>query len=78
MQNVGDEVEVVFGKVTISKQDEHFSDFVMNCGARQTRMPDGDMIMEQDEYIFVLVGCTFELAGEKTSRRLAFEFAGDG
>ena len=29
-----------------------------------------------DEGVFILIGCTFELAGKKASRRFAFEFAG--
>ena len=54
VQNIVDEVEKVFGKVTTRKKDEPYSDFV-NCGVRHTRMQNGDMVMDQDEYILARV-----------------------
>ena len=43
------ELEAVFGKLSI-----HRSTFT-NCGIRNTLMPDGSVVMDQDEYIKALI-----------------------
>ena len=46
-------MEKVFGKCTSSMRDGQVSDFV-NCGVRHQRLPNGDISMDQDEYLMAL------------------------
>ena len=70
------ELEKVFGKCTSSVRDGQVSDFV-NCGVRHQRLPNGDISMDQDEYLVALKPTrSDELRTEESNEACSVELQG--